>query len=417
MSSAAGWRAIGLIVAVLLSGCVSGKATARTGTPVVLATPLTPVTEPADTGCDKGGLVDAGFRDAALAALSRLVVHAPGLAADGAVRANSAPGHVDPSGQAWHFISAYQVNLALMEALRVAPDNAPVAAGWLRWQARHTTPTGAGQGVVFDHWIRVSDLHVAPCPPGRVLGDCPQVDAYDSTAASALLMADAYLAATGDAALLREPAVRAALERSAGTVVALTEPDGLSSAKPGHRVEYLMDAAEVVAGWRAWARVQQSAYGDRAGAQASLDAARRMEDAMRRQLWHAPSQAWRVSRQAGAPDVSVWYPDTVAQAWPLLWGVRGPAATDAATAWRDMSARWRGADGWTHRNVDPDGFWWPAAAVAARCVGHGADARRWVARARAAWLAPGDPFAWPFQVGDLRWLFWLSDPAAVVPRP
>ena len=417
MSRSLGWHGIGLVLAVLLSGCSSGNATAEAEAPAAPATPVVPPTEPAETTCDKGGLVDAGFRDAALAALSELVVHAPGLAADGAVRSNSAPGHIDPSGQAWHFISAYQVNLALMEALRVAPGNAPVAAGWLRWQARHTTPTGAGQGVVFDHWIRASDLHVAPCPPGRALGDCPHVDAYDSTAASVLLMADAYLAATGDSALLRETAVRAALQSAAGAVVALTQPEGLSSAKPGYLVEYLMDAAEVAAGWRAWARVQESAYGDGAGAQASLAAAQRMEDAMRRQLWHAPSQAWRVSLQAGAPDFSVWYADTVAQAWPLLWRVRGPAAADAASAWRKASARWQGANGWPHRNVDPDGFWWPAAAVAARCVGDVADARSWVARARAAWLAPANPFAWPFQVGDLRWLFWLSDPVAAAARP
>jgi hypothetical protein len=405
MSRRLGLHGAGLALAVLLSACSCGSATAQT--PAVSA----------ESACDRGGLVDAGFRDAALAALSQLVVHAPGLAADGAVRSNLAPGHIDPGGDAWHFISAYQVNLALMEALRLAPGTAPVAAGWLRWQARHTAPTGTGQGVVFDHWIRVSDLHVAPCPPGRALGDCPHVDAYDSTAASVLLMADAYLAATGDAALLREPAVRAALDAAAGAVVALTQPEGLSSAKPGYLVEYLMDAAEVAAGWRAWARVQRSAHGDSAGAQRSLAAAQRMEDAMRQHLWHAPSQAWRVSLQAGAPDVSVWYADTVAQAWPLLWGVRGPAATDAATAWRKAAARWQGPDGWPHRNVDPDGFWWPAAAVAARCVGNAADARSWVARARATWLAPDKPFAWPFQVGDLRWLFWLSDPVAAAARP
>ncbi len=384
--------------------------------PASRASAATPA--PVAASCERGGLVDAGFRDAALALLAQLVVHAPGQAAHGAIKANLAPGHVGPAGDAWHFISAYQVNLALSEALRIAPAQAPAAAAWLRWQARHATATGAGQAVVFDHWVRTGDLQVSTCPAGRAPAQCPHVDAYDSTAASLLLMADAYLTASGDAALLREPAVRAALQGAAGTVTALTSAQGLTSAKPGYPVDYLMDAAEVAAGWRAWARVQQAAYGQAAGAQASAGAAVRTENAMRAQLWHAPSRAWRVSQQVGASDFAQWYADTVAQAWPLLWGIAGPGPTDAASAWRTASAHWSGSADWSQRNVDPDGFWWPAAAVAARCVGQQAPARAWIARARSAWVQPARPeaaFAWPFQIGDLRWLFWLSDPISPAP--
>lgn len=402
MSRARTLRGAGLAWAMLLAGCAAGLAAAGAGAPLAAAA----------GSCERGGLVDSAFRDAALALLAQLAVRAPGEAAHGAIRASLAPGHIDPAGGRWHVISAYQVNLALVEALRVAPALTSLAADWLRWQVRHTAPTGAGQDVVFDHWLRASDGQLAPCPPGRALADCPHVDAYDSTAASLLLMADAYLAATGDAALLRDNAVQTALLAAAATVQALTLPEGLSSAKPGYPVEYLMDAAEVAAGWRAWARVQAAAYGDTGGALRSVAAAQQTEEAMRRQLWHAPSRAWRVSLQAGAPDFSHWYPDTVAQAWPLLWNIQGAQPGDAAGAWRRAAQRWQGQHGWPRRNVDADGFWWPAAAVAARCVGNAADARTWVARARADWLAPGDAFGWPFQVGDLRWLFWLSDPVA-----
>jgi hypothetical protein len=414
-------RLASLALAALLIACSGGSepaahpaAAAMAAAPAAAPTPAAAsASASTPASCERGGLVDADFRDAALSVLSRLAVHAPGLAAHGAIRSNLAPGHIGPDGAPWHFVSAYQVNLALSEALRVAPHQAPVAAAWLRWQARHTTATGPGQAIVFDHWVRGSDLHVSSCPAGRLPAACPDVDAHDSTAASLLLMADAYLAASGDAALLRESAMRSALEGAAAAVTALTGVQGLTSAKPGFLVDYLMDAAEVAAGWRAWARVQQAAYADAAGAAASLAAAVRTEEAMRMHLWHAPSRAWRVSLQAGAPDFSVWYADTVAQAWPLLWGVAGPSPPDAANAWRHASRRWQGAADWSRRDVDPDGFSWPSAAVAARCVGDARPARTWVARARGTWLQPARPFAWPFQVGDLRWLFWLSDP---VPR-
>ncbi len=93
-----------------------------------------------------------------------------------------------------------------------------------------------------------------------------------------LMMADSYLAATGDAALLREPAVRSALNATSNAMYALAQADGLTWAKPDYRTAYVMDAVEVSTGWRAWSRVQARAYGDAAASQASLAQAQRTED-------------------------------------------------------------------------------------------------------------------------------------------
>nr|WP_315190528.1 hypothetical protein [uncultured Albidiferax sp.] len=371
--------------------------------------------------CLPGGLVDAAFRDAALQALDRLVVHAPGKSADGAIKVHHSPGHLDPQGAVWHYVSAYQVNLGLLGVLRVAPQRAPMAAQWLRWQAAHTTLTGPSESVVFDHWVRASDLLESTCPPGKGARACPQVDAYDSTAASLLLMAQAYAQATQDRTVLREPPVRRALEEAAATLARLTQPHGLPWAKPDHQVAYLMDAVEVAAGWRAWARLQRDVYGIPQAAKNSLAHAQRTDAAIQKHLWHAPSHTWRVSLDAAKPDFRQWYPDTVAQAWPLLWrdGTASVTATEgsvpaarAQRVWQQAAARWQGQAGWSQRNVDPEGFWWPAVAVAARCVGDDVAAGAWVARARSAWMRPDTPFAWPFQVADLQWLLWLADPVS-----
>ncbi len=364
--------------------------------------------------------MDATFRDAALQALDRLVVRAPGKSADGAIKVHHSPGHLDPQGAVWHYVSAYQVNLGLLGVLRVAPQLAPTAAQWLRWQAAHTTPTGPSESVVFDHWVRASDLQESTCPPGKSARACPQVDAYDSTAASLLLLARAYAQASADRAVLRELPVRRALEEAAATLARLTQPHGLPWAKPDHQVAYLMDAVEVSAGWRAWAQLQREIYGIPQAAKNSLAFAQRTDAAVQKNLWHAPSQSWRVSLDAAKPDFSHWYPDTVAQSWPLLWmdGTApegsGAAVSRAQSVWRQAAAPWQGRAGWPQRNVDPEGFWWPAVAVAARCIGDDVAAAAWVARARSVWLRPEAPFAWPFQVADLQWLLWLADP---VPLP
>lgn len=363
----------------------------------------------AESTCASGNQVDAAFRDAAVAALERLIVRAPGRPADGALRVHHTAGHVDPAGAAWHQVSAYHANLGLMGALRVAPRLLPVAENWLRWQARNMALSGESSGIVLDHWIHAKNFEQSTCPPGMAHRLCRDADAYDSTAASLLLMADAFLRYGGDAAVLREPELQRALELAARAILVLTVVDGLTIAKPSHRVVYTMDATEVVAGWRAWARVQRDAYGDRQAAAQSLLHARRGEIGMQTRLWDGGVGAWRASLEAGAPHYTRWYADTVAQAWPMLWGIRTVPQSRQHAAWRSAIAHWQGTRHWAQENVDPDGFWWPSVAVAATCTGDVASASVWVARARRNWLDPKSPFPWPFQISDLLWLLWLAD--------
>ena len=365
----------------------------------------------AGSTCPHGGLVDAEFRDAAVATLERLTVQAPGRTAHGAIRAHQTAGFVDTAGRAWHQVSAYQVNLGMIGALRVAPQLLPLAQDWLGWQARHMAVLGPSRGVVLDHWVRADDLAESTCPPGMAQSLCGHVDAFDSTAASTLLMADAFLRHGGSIFVLREPAMRQALEAAATALRELTTPEGLTMAKPNYRVMYTMDLVEVAAGWRAWARVQRDAYSEPQSGEISLAAARRAGLALRTHLWDATAKTWRVSQGAGAPQLQRWYPDTVAQAWPLLWDADAGPEKRARDTWRRAIAPWQSPTlHWARSNVDPDGFFWPAVAVAARCTGNDAAARQWVARVRLRWLDPADPFPWPFQVGDLLWLLWLADP-------
>lgn len=372
----------------------------------------------AECPCPAGGLVDDEFRDAALQALDRLVVKAPGQPAHGAIQSHHAAGHLDPQGRAWHQVTAYAANLAVLGALRLSPSVLPLAEDWLRWQARHIEAQGPQRGVVLDHWVRDGGQEESICPEGIAQRLCGHVDAYDSTAATTLLVAEAYVRHGGDANLLREPPVRLALEAAAMALAQLTTADGLTLAKPDYPIVYTMDAAEVIASWRAWARLQRTVYSQPASAQISLALADRAQKAMHAKLWDPKSQAWKVSLDAGAPEFKRWYPDTMAQAWPMLWGVVPAAKRSNVDLWRRSMAAWQrrdatGTSRWTQGRADQDGFWWPAVAVAAHCVGQTNSSKAWVARARESWLTPESPFAWPFQVSDLMWLLWMADP--VVP--
>ena len=370
-------------------------------------------TPPMDSLCPPGTLVDAAFRDAAVLTMRQLVVRAPGQPSHGAVRRALAAAHVDGQRRPWHHIAAYEGNLGLIGALRIDPTLRTEAADWLRWQVRNLPLRGVDQGVLHDRWVLADGSQQSSCPPDIDARHCQQIDATDSTIASLFLMAKAYLDNGGDPALLREPAVRLALERAAVTLARLQQPHGLSWAKRSHPVAYLMDAVEVAAGWRAFAQVQDKVWAQPDAAQTSRARAQRTSTAVEQRLWDAGSGLWRVSLDAGPAQIQHWYPDTMAQAWPLLWSVPDqPGAFQASrAAWPRAVTRWRNPDAaWQRRNVDPAGFWWPAAAVAAHCVGDTTAAADWVARARAAWLRPEAPFAWPFQVSDLLWLLWLAEP-------
>lgn len=406
-------RAIGTV----LFAAWAGGALAQ-DPPAAIAAP------PIDSACPAGNLVDPAFRDAAVLTMRRLVVRAPGRATHGAVRRSLGAAHVDRRGRTWHHVAAYEANLGFVGALRVDATMRREAADWLRWQAAQLPLTGPDRGVLHDRWVLADGSQQSPCPEGIDARHCRQIDAVDSTLASFFLMAQAYLRHGGDAALLREPALRAAFDVAAATLATLQQTEGLSWAKADHPVAYLMDAVEVAAGWRALAQLQAEVWGDAAGAAVSRHQAQRTQDALQRSLWDATAGLWRVSLNGPATRLARWYPDSMAQAWPLLWG---PAGRDPAqvsrerAAWQRAAAAWHTPERhWAARNVDPAGFWWPAAAVAAHCSGDARAAADWVARARRAWLTGPPPFPWPFQVSDLLWLLWLAEPGppqAPLPDP
>lgn len=305
-------RAIGTV----LFAAWAGGALAQ-DPPAAIAAP------PIDSACPAGNLVDPAFRDAAVLTMRRLVVRAPGRATHGAVRRSLGAAHVDRRGRTWHHVAAYEANLGFVGALRVDATMRREAADWLRWQAAQLPLVGPDRGVLHDRWVLADGSQQSPCPADIDARHCRQIDAVDSTLASFFLMAQAYLRHGGDAALLREPALRAAFDVAAATLATLQQTEGLSWAKADHPVAYLMDAVEVAAGWRALAQLQAEVWGDAAGAAVSRHQAQRTQDALQRSLWDGPAGLWRVSLNGPATRLARWYPDSMAQAWPLLCGPPG----------------------------------------------------------------------------------------------
>src|SRR5205823_4074414 len=98
--------------------------------------------------------------------------------------------------------------------------------------------------------------------------------------------------------------------------------------------------------------------------------------------------------------LDVWYPDTVAQAWPLLFGVLSDRPETARATMALVNDTWDGEPkpDWTRNVVDPGGFTWPPIASAARpvrwvpnlCPIPGRRSRSKASRGRAGWRSTGN---------------------------
>ncbi|MEW6397690.1 MAG: hypothetical protein AB1503_00780, partial [Bacillota bacterium] len=153
-------------------------------------------------------------------------------------------------------------------------------------------------------------------------GSYDSADAYAATFLSAVAR---YWQVTGDTHFVQDH--RAELDLVAGVIVALQDTDGLAWARPGHWVKYLMDNAENFQGL--------SDYGWLLGRLGDGDAARYWAgraEAIRggiRQVMFNPRRgdyywAVKMSGTRRVPNWRQWYPDAVAQLFPVLCGVEPP---------------------------------------------------------------------------------------------
>lgn len=243
---------------------------------------------------------------------------------------------------------------------------------YLIWHFAHLNDAGSDHhgvdGTIYDYWVTQNGRgEITERAVTNLLGR-KQYDSTDSYAALLLILSRAYLDATGDGAYL---AFRQDALVRAYTAMLATFKDGLSYAKPGFFTRYTMDNCEVWQGllaaeglFHALARFAGS------GALAALSkesAARRqaLAGAIERRLWNARAGHYEVGVNAkgraslASLDLRRYYPDAMAQLFPILTGVLPPDSARAkilyATFNRHFSAgavRWERMEGVPGRAVE-----------------------------------------------------------------
>jgi len=203
----------------------------------------------------------------------------------------------------------YFSNLA---ALALLDEHAPEVLRYLEWYlARLNRPDRFGlHGTVYDRYY-----------VGGVEKSTYDYDSADSYAATFLSLVRQYQVRTADLEWVSHNLDE--LRIVAGVISSLQDADGLVWAKPNHKMKYLMDNCENYRGLMDWADLLD-VLGETDEAAVWRGHADSIKQAIDRELWDSRRQKylWGVGRVLKrVPRNGVWYPDNVAQLYPVIFGV------------------------------------------------------------------------------------------------
>jgi len=276
------------------------------------------------------------------------------------------------------FISPYVANLAAVEK-------------WMRWYVAHLNATDAWNinngGTIYDYDVDGEGVET----PRH---DADSTDAY---AATFLSLARMYFESGDTNAKAYIRSIKTNLENIADVEFKTAQSDTLTVAKPNYPVRYLMDNIEVWRGLTDFALLEASAWGD-AGKQRLYSAqAARIASSIESEMWNQAA-GWYCTavHEDGTKETihwAEWYPDSVAQLFPIIYGLIAPTSARAVALYAQFNASW---PAWTAGQRGGDVFPWAMVDYAAAAMGD--TARR---TAYNQWVAANYPsYQWPWHVAE-----------------
>lgn len=339
----------------------------------------------------------------------------PALPSYGAIRSAEGPAANGAGGRPYYGVSPYSANLAVIGLLQSgAPGAMGVATRWIDWYFAHLNARSAPDGVPYNHFYQANGDGETTCvKPGDPFL-CHYNDATDSAAATFFSVLWAAHAAGMPNSVLDTTDRRQQVENLANVVLKLQQPDGLCCAKSDYRVKYLEDNSEVFGGLCALAKLERDVFNNPKHFHIYQEAADHVRLGLLSELYDPKPKLFRVAKfennKCPSPNLDVWYPDTQAQLWPVLFGVIGANDPRARAAAAGVNGHWNGrircdwADDPEHVN---QGWVEAGHAYGALLMGETNRVRIYCqAVKRYKFKLEGKTLecAWPFSVDDAGWL-------------
>lgn len=287
-------------------------------------------------------------------------------------------------------IVPYYANLAAFGLARDSAYSGPILK-YLSWYFAHLEkPDRWGvYGTVYDYSLGADGQEVSTL----------DYDSADSYGATLLTLARAYYEISKDRDFLFS--CKENLENISEGIMSLQDRDGLTWAKPGHKVKYLMDNCEVFRGLSDLAFLAEKVYRDTDCAemlQKKAGAVRKgIQDRLRRGELYLYAAGKRMLPFQKI-KLRKWYPDAVAQLYPAWTGVIDPCSAWAIKIYEKFN---KAQPGWPElEKADP--FPWCVVAYVAALMGDKKRVLTYLEKITAKYLNNGHPWPWhPLESGFL----------------
>jgi hypothetical protein len=297
-------------------------------------------------------------------------------------------------------ITPYFANDAANGWLQDSTRHAAVA-NYIQWYFNHvnrTTDVWGLTGTIYDY--AVSNGATGGCYGGTCSAD--STDAY----ASSFLSLAWRAWSTGDAGLRNLISNnRPTLDLIAGVLSnpkSLDSSDGLTWAYPGYPYKFLSDNSEGYRGLMDYSSLVQAAFGDSTAADGwSSDAANMKQGLLT--FWNAATNTWAVDKaSSGAfdqPKMTSWYPDAVAQIYPVVFGVVASTDSRAVSAYASLNTAFPNWDTFQFN----DSFPWVIVGYAATVMGDSARANQYRVSVENKFVHVNPQFPYPWYDGEDGW--------------
>lgn len=300
-------------------------------------------------------------------------------------------------------MNPYFADIAALALLDNAEKYADNVVKYMDWHFEHLNTAEEDfnglDGTIYDYVITMKDGGIV----SEVISEPDNADSYDTTdsyAATFLTVVYKYFCETGDSEYLL--AHTEDLERITGVIFSNLQ-NGLTYAKPNHRVKYLMDNCEVYEGAIAAAGIfEEIVLGGKKEYASLRDDCKELisgvKEKINTELWNPVGRYYKpgITAYVSIPTKifswDLYYPQATSQLFPIICGVISPNTDRAEHLYNEFckSFEWESFD-------YPDDFYWGANVYAAAIMGD-VDS---VAAYMTNYSELTDDHAWPLYNADI----------------
>ena len=231
-------------------------------------------------------------------------------------------------GAQYYSVNPYFANIAVMGMLtNPNPGTFSMARAWIGWYFTHLNTKdvyGLG-GTIYDGLVDPATNNE------YTTGSYQSSSAY---AATFLTMLKIYVKQSGDNSYIYNN--RAAIESVAGAMLSTLQANNLSFVSPKNQQELLMDNCEVLSGLDAMAYLESDVFSDNHKTHFYKQQSANVQKAINYGYWNSGNQNFdKGLRQAAS--WSVFYPDCVAQMYPIIFGAINPSSAQAKGLYQQLN--------------------------------------------------------------------------------